>query len=65
MVSCVEPVPARVLSFWSKLSIAPFIGLVASGEVLCSSDDLFSEIDINPLDCVIADTYSVVAKSGH
>ena len=35
---------------------------VQQEEVTCSSDDPFSEIDINPLDCVIAD---VVAKSGH
>ena len=30
MVSCDEPVPARVLSLRSKLSNAPFSGLVAS-----------------------------------
>jgi len=30
MLSCVDPVPIRVLSLRSKLSIAPFNGLVVS-----------------------------------
>ena len=67
MVSCVDPVPARVLSLQSKLSNAPFSGLVSSRSVgrgtLCCSIDLFSKIHINSFDCVVADTYSVVAES--
>ena len=55
-----------------ELSIPPFIGLVAFeyrrkrySIITSSSDYLFSEININPYDCVIADAYSIVVKTSH